>query len=754
MKPGNPFNNPERHQASTDSDETNESPDTKQEATTGEELREFFEKRCAVWETFVQEENFAVEVDESLDTFAFSHKDNTVYMPTSFLEGVELTDGGKAFASYHELAHLAQLFQDPDAYKESFDIPDKKVEEFDDPRLRRLYRDFFNKMFDIHDNSIVVKRNRTFKSGQPEGDTPRRLYKEHLCADRDFTGQSLAAQFSNYLLRKAMIPDEDITVDEPVREALNQEVQMYGQTYESLKQYALEKLSNPRQNIRDIMNIIKADILPVFDQLVETDLDKNNPLDPIEGSSQKGGDESKASEGQEDSESGQEDDGEKEQEEAEEEAGGDGEENTEGEKDQSGDKEGEGDEEGTGEEEEEGAGEGAEEGDEDSDTNQPAASAGRSGPSESKDWDIDDGLTEEAIKDIIEEYEKSQKKGKDIEDTQREWARGAGFSEEETNTMLEIKKSTEEVAKRMRDLWRQFIQKSFEIERKKQARFKSGSTVDPGRLSAELPKILGGDPSEARIFSRYTAEQKETVYKPKRITLDLVIDLSGSMHSGSGEKMRSTQEAVYSLLESLVSFYNKERQNFPSDKEFPVSIDYRALGFGSEVRELTDRTDRERESRQKDAQKKDLKEEIWRAVLRMQENDLGGTEDAPALRMIADDIDEETERDLENEEEIKVVLEITDGETTTPDTTSSFISDLNDVANVYCRGIQIPGSYVASEEEGAESDDPQKPPEIKEPSGTFEAVWGNDWGKKLEDISALKETVQAVLHDALEDKVS
>ena len=38
-----------------------------------------------------------------------------------------------------------------------------------------------------------------------------------------------------------------------------------------------------------------------------------------------------------------------------------------------------------------------------------------------------------------------------------------------------------------------------------------------------------------------------------------------------------------------------------------------------------------------------------------------------------------------------------------------------------------------------------------EPTGTFKEVWGDKWGKRLEDISALKETIVAILYDAIRE---
>jgi hypothetical protein len=42
-----------------------------------------------------------------------------------------------------------------------------------------------------------------------------------------------------------------------------------------------------------------------------------------------------------------------------------------------------------------------------------------------------------------------------------------------------------------------------------------------------------------------------------------------------------------------------------------------------------------------------------------------------------------------------------------------------------------------------------KPPEVLPPTGTFKEVWGEDWGKRLENLESLKETVIAILYDAL-----
>jgi hypothetical protein len=366
---------------------------------------------------------------------------------------------------------------------------------------------------------------------------------------------------------------------------------------------------------------------------------------------------------------------------------------------------------------------------------------------------MDSDISEDVIKDIAEKIKEAEKSANEkYKEKQKEkfedWAKGKGFSKEEIKRIEEIQERTLKIIDDLEELWRNFIQKSVEIERGKVAGFKKGVSISPQELIKELP-ILLTQPSEAKIFTRYLPEIKSESIKPKKINLELIVDLSGSMDE---EKREAVQDVAYALNKSLINFYRTGNLSVVDQGiEFPVSINYRILGFGDSVKELTETTDEERiERTKKDRSNKDLDEELLRAILKIEEINLGGTQDALALNEVKESITQEIKEKLKEGEEVLVILEITDGETFTPQESKALVEEFNSIDNVYCRAIQIPGPiYSEKPKEELTPEERLKPPEVLPPTGTFKEVWGDKWGKRLENLEVLKETVLAILYDAL-----
>ncbi len=365
---------------------------------------------------------------------------------------------------------------------------------------------------------------------------------------------------------------------------------------------------------------------------------------------------------------------------------------------------------------------------------------------------MDGDISEDVIEGIAKGIKETQKSGDEkYKENQRkrfeEWAKGKGFSEEEIIRFEEIQERTLKIISDLEELWRNFIQKSVEIGRGKVTGFKTGTSISLQELIRELPVLLT-QPSEAKIFTRYLPETKSESIKPKKINLVLIVDLSGSMDE---EKRKAVQEVAYAINKSLINFYRTGTLSVADQGiEFPVTINYQILGFGSSVKELTETTDEERRERtKKDRPNRDLDEELLRAILKIERINLGGTQDALALEKVKNSITPEIRLNLENGDEILVILEITDGETATAQESKTLVRELNSIPNVYCRAIQIPGPIYSEKPKGETPEERLKPPEVLPPTGTFKEVWGKDWGKRLENLEVLKETVIAILYDAL-----
>jgi len=360
------------------------------------------------------------------------------------------------------------------------------------------------------------------------------------------------------------------------------------------------------------------------------------------------------------------------------------------------------------------------------------------------DGDLSPETIGEIAKDVKEARKPANEKYQDkIKRQSREKLLEKGFSQGEIKTIEEIQKRTVKAVNDLEDLWNSFIQKSVKIAIEKVSGFsRGGAGIDLARLPLELPFLLGGRPSEARIFIRDLPKIAEVI-QPKRIRLVLIADLSDSMDN---KKRQAVQDVAYSLIKSLINFA-RSGQLAVGKGRFPISIDYQIIGFGSSTVELIERTDKNTPQPQKD-----LDEELLRAILEIQRNNLGGTEDDLALKKIKDSLTPQVIKDLEAGDEILVVIEITDGETARAAVSKELVKELNARTGIYCRAIQIPGSIKKPESaEGPRTEPPEgrRQPEVLPPTGTFKEVWGEEWGKRLENLTILKETVVKILYDAL-----
>jgi hypothetical protein len=218
------------------------------------------------------------------------------------------------------------------------------------------------------------------------------------------------------------------------------------------------------------------------------------------------------------------------------------------------------------------------------------------------------------------------------------------------------------------------------------------------------------------------------------------------------EKRGAVQEVAYAIGKSLINFYRTGALSVVDQGiEFPVTINYQILGFGDSVEELTETTEEERRERaKKDRPNRDLDEELLRAILKIEKINLEGTRDSLALQEVKDSITPEIKSNLENGDEILVIIEITDGETATAQESKTLVQEFNSIPNVYCRAIQIPGPIYSEKPKEETPEERLRPPEVLPPTGTFKEVWGEEWGRRLENLQVLKETVIAILYDALQ----
>jgi len=620
-----------------------------------EEIKKYFETLRILGRVFSGYGVYELRIDPRADTFYFDHQRKEVVVSPRLIEGLNLEKEEKKYIFLHELGHLIQLFQDPESYLESFEIPKKKAESKSEYQneYQRAWRNFFNVFFDIHANSIIRAQMPSYQTGGRLEKIPENLYAQKAFPVRDYSQYPLSVQFLNYLLRRAMVPTEEIVVSEQVKEILDRERIFFGRRYDSLKDFVGKEIFNPAKTIKSEMFILKDVLMEIYEKLLEEDA-KSGRIKDI--------------------------------------------------------------------------------------------------PASIGDISMDGDISENVIRDIVKGIKETKKSGderrkENLRKQFEKWAKGKGFSEKEIKRFEEIQERTFKIIDDLKNLWQNFIQKSVEIERGRVGGFKTGTSISSQEVIRELPVLLT-QPSEAKIFVRYLPETRSESIKPRKINLELIVDLSGSMDE---KKREAVQEVAYAINKSLINFYRTGALSVVDQgTEFPVTINYRILGFGDSVEELTETTDEERRERiKKDIPNRDLDEELLKAVLKIEEINLGGTQDSLALEKVKDLITPEIRSNLENSDEILVILEITDGETATLQQSKALVQEFNAISNVYCRAIQIPGAIYSEKPKGKTPEERLKPPEVLSPTGTFKEVWGEDWGKKLENLEVLKETVMAILYDAL-----
>ncbi len=348
----------------------------------------------------------------------------------------------------------------------------------------------------------------------------------------------------------------------------------------------------------------------------------------------------------------------------------------------------------------------------------------------------------EDIKNVAQEHKKTQESSSDktksiVDKMTEQEGNEAGLSSQDIERMKEIIRSVGDTYKSLVDIWERFFSISFDLDMVSESGYLSGQNISMDRLIRDLPSLLSM-PGEARIFERKILKESKESIHPKKLSLYMVLDLSGSM---SRERRDRVQESAYAIAKSLIQFKRKLAVE-DEDLASRVAINLRIIGFGDSTEELLDLQPDEKESREINEETIDPR--LWKAIFKI-DNNLGGTNDSVPLSIVLEDVKKETAL-LDEDKETAVVIEITDGETSSHVESSEILDGLGKIKNVHCRGIQIGDGYVISENNSA--DIKSKGPMIFEPTGTFEKVWGNK-GKNLPNIADLKKILTDLLAEVL-----
>jgi hypothetical protein len=364
--------------------------------------------------------------------------------------------------------------------------------------------------------------------------------------------------------------------------------------------------------------------------------------------------------------------------------------------------------------------------------------------------DLDEGRAKKIISEIKEGDKSSKERAQDKANGDfKEIMAGRGFSEAQIKRMLEIQERTNEVYQTIVDLWGLFLQVERISELIEQKAFRSGHQAEVDEFIRQFP-TMETEPDRLKLFSRRLLEPRRESFRPKSIELHLVLDLSGSMDLN---KRHATQEAAYALARSLIQF-RRNQQALAQDGDPIMEINLNLIGFGSGYQELLQRfPDETMSGAVRDDAMSELDIRLWRAILAISSINLGGTVDAPALQAVQTEVSRpEREEQRDRGDRVAVLFEITDGETATVSDSAGAVAMLNKMPGVYARGIQIPGLlHVDAPLSRPGEEERLSPPEIVNPSGAFESVWGHQ-GRRLARLEQLRPILLQLLFEALKQR--
>lgn len=193
---------------------TDENPGGRPESDSNQqEALDFVEKNRDLFEHFARGQIHCKPAPPGLNTFAFDLNTDDLYISPRFFKERGFSEEQTTFATLHEIEHLLEKKKiltekdGPRAFSQHLSRLEKS----------RAYKVMDNCLADIRENETVVsKTNRAF------GDIERKMYREDLFKETDFTKEPKHLQLPMALLREARVPDEICTVAPEVRAAMDE----------------------------------------------------------------------------------------------------------------------------------------------------------------------------------------------------------------------------------------------------------------------------------------------------------------------------------------------------------------------------------------------------------------------------------------------------------------------------------------------------------------------------------------------------
>lgn len=715
--------------------------------------------------------NFELFAESAAPRFIFSDgfymlfEQKEVHMNTQWFFDRKFSDEQLIWATYHELAHFYDFAEDHRAILGKFEsigqqaretggklaekfratIPPERTAEFEkyfeqqpmDPErpergtMNRfeaqaygIHHEFWNIMDDIYVNSLVAKRKPVYSKGGAHTEDVKRLYREQLFKGNDLSNLPRHKQYMYALIRQVMVPDEDVLVNDEIRETLARTLKISGKektASEIVREYVQSPGSIGRKaGVRYLG--IEVSLEPIFLELLSKDLEEWEPKLP----EKKENEEKEKSQNGESGEQKKDDGGEKQEsktggEDTKEEKGEDGGEQG---KKQSGDDGKSQKEEGNGQSRKPMA--------ENIDDAFNPAKKENGKPQEGKPGESGgDGPTmprpiqsPEDLKNILDVLNKGKKEWQEARRKKEAEKAKKPKTEEELKNELDVlrkkqfaeqwakefemtpeafeqaEREYEETEREIRPylaaldlLWQRIIYgKSRENVQEAASRFKTGIDIDIDEVVRQFPEIATRELDKVRVMTR-TETVREFVERPELIRVRFVGDASGSMDDERRKILKQAFVLIFTSLRRFETFLNLSRGRTKSK----LSVDTEAWVFGDEAHQV-------KPFRGKTSRYEREKAATVASFAGLGKN-RGGTRDDRALLAIHESITPEEARNIKAKKIMELVFELTDGGTSSRGIANAkrALADL-DEKGVITRAFQI-GTTDADEQ------------------ATFEDVW-------------------------------
>lgn len=254
-------------------------------------------------------------------------------------------------------------------------------------------------------------------------------------------------------------------------------------------------------------------------------------------------------------------------------------------------------------------------------------------------------------------------------------------------------------------LWKRIRNRQIEFRPELKGHFQRGSELDLPKAIEDFPKIIHNPyTAEVMLQQHYLPSYQ---YQPKQIWLIVVPDLSGSME----EELPLTQELAVALAASF-AILNSEQQNGLSHVSGALTI----IGFNDKAHEILPYSE--------STNLKDIAARYSKIVAD------GGTSDHVALAKVLKMFTPEKIKKIKDGDLLPVLIEITDGDTSSPPESKRLISNLEDLG-VRAAGIRF-GSGLrpdySAKDRGfldpiAEQEQLRK---LETGQDTFDQIWNRD----------------------------